>query len=436
MIAVSTSIKKIAPQLLFINLFGLLFTDLPLEAFIGTIGRCPMLFVAPLTFFYIQSHYATLQTVKPAKIIYQYAVVSTIAAVVMVFITLIFYTYGNLYIYGEFIPVKLIKAASYNFINAIVIYNLYVLSWHVSVETIYKILNICFWFLTLYGIVEMFIPFPIPGIHATLPQEDIKRLQLTTAEPVTATIIYATFLALILYLRIYLNKRKVISALIFLTGIVMLLIIQSKGGVILLVVAIIITLRKKINFKIFIIGLLLLIPIIYYIINIILVQILIDIDNFTSFSTRVTTFFAPFIALFKYPIGQGYGTYKFYFSQLLIPLCNNLSQLLNIPLNTEEMDESILTGKYLGPKSGMASEVMFNGVIAIIFIYKFCKYNVQQFKKIILPEGYYFMSFIFYFLFLEFLFLVTFETMYFIFLPIMVIDTILNEKKFLFTNTK
>lgn len=428
MILESPSLKKNAGFLLFVNVFGLLFTDMPLEAFIGTIGRCPILFIAPFTFAYIQLYYKKIQHVKPAVIIYQYAIISTVAAIVMVFFTLIFATYGNIYIYGEFIPLKLIKAASYNFINALAIYNFYILARHISIENVYKILNICFVFLTIYGIVEMYIPFPIPGIHSTLPPEDIKRLQLTTAEPVSATIIYATFLALILYLRVYLNKSSIVSALLLIIGVSLLLIIQSKGGVIVLVIAIILSLRKKINFKIFIIGLLLLIPIVYYIINIILVQILIDIDNFTSFSTRITTFFAPFFGLIKYPIGQGYGTYKLYFSQLLIPLCNDLSLLLDIPLNTEEMDESILTGKYLGPKSGIASEVMFNGFLAIIFIFKYCNYNVQQFKKLVFPRGYYFMSFIFYFLFLEFLLLVTFETMYFIFIPIVVVDRILLEK--------
>jgi hypothetical protein len=296
---------------------------------------------------------------------------------------------------------------------------------HLSIEKLYKVLNTCFWFLTIYGFVEMVIPYPIPGIHATMPPLDIKRLQLTNSEPVTATIIYATFLALVLYLRMYLKRSKAVTTFLLVTGIVLLLCIQSKGGVIVLVIAIILSLRKKINFKIFIAGLLLLVPIVYFIVTVVVVQILIDIDNFTSFSTRVTTFFAPFISLWKYPIGEGYGTYKYYFAQLLIPLCNQISQLLNLPLHTGELDESVLTGKYLGPKSGIASEVMFNGIIAIVFIYKFCKYNIQQFKKILFPQGYYFLSFIFYFLFLEFFLLVTFETMYFIFLPIIVIDRIL-----------
>lgn len=422
-----TGLERYAPTLLFITIFGFLFTDLATEQIFGTIARCPNLFTAPIIFLIIQFHTKKIQPVKLASFMLQYSIISTFTALVMLIITVIFVTRGGWYVYNEFFPVKLVKAASYNLLNAFTIYNLYVLSRHVTVKQLYKVVSVCLIILTVYGFVEIAIPYPIPGIHGTIVFADDKRLQLTTAEPVTATILYATFLSVVLYLRTYLKKASKITFLYVLAGLSLLLLIGSKGGVIFLVIAIVLSLRNRINFKIIIGAVLLIIPIIYVIINTIVPMLVVDIEEFTSFSTRATTWLAAIGGLIKYPLGEGYGTYLTYFPPLLIPTCNWLSGVIGISLNTSEMDYYIQVGKYMGAKSGIPNEIMFNGVTTLIYLYIICRYYVIRFKQLPINSANIFFSFLYYFLFLEFLFVVTFETTYYIFIPIVVIDRVLEE---------
>ena len=421
-------LKHNAPLLTAIMLMGFLFVDLPSEQLMGTIARCPNLLFAPIIFLYIHSCTKQFVTVKLAKYVFNYAVISTITAILMLCITVAFVTYGGWYVYTEFMPVKLVKAATYNFLNALTIYNLYILVRFVSIENLYKILYGCTLFLTVYGFVELIVPYPIPGIHGTLVYTDEKRLQLTTAEPVTATIVYATYLSATLYLRIYLHKQNLVSAILGAVGMLLLLLIGSKGGVIFLVVAVLLAIRKKISVKVLLLGTAATVPAIYLIVNNIVPMLLVDIEQFTSFSTRATTWVVAFEGLLYYPVGQGFGTYLVYFPSMMIPTCKWLSSLIGIPLNTAEMDNYIHIGKYLGAKSGIPNEVMFNGFTAIVYIYLICKYQVKKFKQLPNHAANLLFSFIFYFLFLEFLFIVTFETMYFIFLPIVVIDRILANQ--------
>jgi hypothetical protein len=154
----------------------------------------------------LQANLKQIVPVKLAKYYFNYSIISTVASLLMLFITVAFVTQGSWYVYAEFMPVKLVKAAAYNFVNALTIYNLYVLFKFITLEQLYKVLFYCLAFLTIYGLVEMFIDYPIPGIHGTIVTDDNKRLQLTTPEPVTATIVYSIFLSLVLYLRSYLKR--------------------------------------------------------------------------------------------------------------------------------------------------------------------------------------------------------------------------------------
>ncbi len=424
------TLNKLTSQsiyLVYITIVGFIFVDLPLEQYFGTIARCPNLITAPFIFIYLQANLKQIVPVKLAKYYFNYSIISTVASLLMLFITVAFVTQGSWYVYAEFMPVKLVKAAAYNFVNALTIYNLYVLFKFITLEQLYKVLFYCLAFLTIYGLVEMFIDYPIPGIHGTIVTDDNKRLQLTTPEPVTATIVYSIFLSLVLYLRSYLKKVVFFTIVLAIVGLFLLLAIGSKGGVIFLVLSILLSIRKKLNFKVVILALITIVPIVYVIFETIVPMLLVDIEGFTSFSTRTSTWLAAFAGLIYYPIGQGFGTYLVYYPPLMIPTCKWFSSVIGIPLNTSEMEYYIQIGKYLGAKSGVPNEVMFNGIPALVYLYLICKYHVQRLKQLPKRTINILFSFIYYFIFFEFLFIVTLETTYYIFLPILLIDRLLNE---------
>jgi hypothetical protein len=91
----------------------------------------------------------------------------------------------------------------------------------------------------------------------------------------------------------------------------------------------------------------------------------------------------------------------------MIPTCKWFSSVIGIPLNTSEMEYYIQIGKYLGAKSGVPNEVMFNGIPALVYLYLICKYHVQRLKQLPKRTINILFSFIYYFIFFEFLFIVT-----------------------------
>jgi hypothetical protein len=104
--------------------------------------------------------------------------------------------------------------------------------------------------------------------------------------------------------------------------------------------------------------------VIYTIIHTVLPALMVDIQNFTSVSTRLITSLWAVCSLFYYPLGEGYGTYTAWFVHPLeaaISIGNNLAPF---SLNLSEINDMIDTGNYLSAKSG----ILFQLFIAALWL--------------------------------------------------------------------
>ena len=414
--------------LLFFSLFPLIFQDLPLVNIFGTIAKCPAVFIAPIVTLILVIQSKKIEFYIVSKYFGLYALVTIVTALIMVAITLLFVTDGNLNVYSEFIPIKLIKASSYNITYFLTAYNLCILCRKVSLGVVKNILEIIWVFLTVYGIMQLFILHPIPFLHYTEFDEYQTRFVLTASEPSSSIIMYTIVFSVLIGLRFYLKKNKLLTALIVLFSFFILLGIGSKGGLFFIGIALLWVFRKNFNWRFALVILVLFVPLAYFFVQIILPQLLIDIDEFTSFSTRTTTSVVAFKSLFNFPIGQGYGTYLVYFPKMLLPTNKDLSSFLHIPLLDDEMVEMVNSGVNLGVKSGIPHEIMLNGFSAVFFFFFLFKYYFTCIVSILNPIVKTIFLFLGTFLLMDFIFAGSFESAFLYLLPFVLIPIIIGNE--------
>ncbi len=412
--------------LFFLSVLPLIFQDLPLASFFGSIAKCPNLFIAPLIFLYLVAKNKKVEFYEISKYYATYSIATIITSIIMMIITVLFFTDGNLYVYTEYFPIKLVKAGFYNFLYFLTVYNLSILSRKVSLSFIQSTFQLFWLCLVLYGAAEIIHPNPIPFIHLTEFDEYQTRLILTSSEPSAAIMLFTIISIVVLALRFFRNSNKTLTFLIGILSLLILLGIGAKGGVFFIAISLIWTLRKNISWKLFLFAILIFIPLVFYISQIIVPLLLSDIENFTSVSTRTTTFIAGFESLYKFPIGQGYGTYLVFFPKMLLPIHQQLSSFLHIPFLDDELVEMVSSGLNLGIKAGIPHEIMLNGFCAIYFYFVLFRYYFKNVKKILKQEVKICLSFLGTFIFLDFAFAGIFDTAYIYLIPFVLLPLILN----------
>ncbi len=346
----------------------------------------------------------------------------------MLIYTAIFVTNGNLHVYDEFMPAKLIKAASYNIAFFFTVYVVFAVAEYLSITLIYKVLNITLWALIFYGIIQAIFNVHIPFINGTESSETA-RIYLTAPEPSIAAPFFVTLSLTVIALRLYLHKPILLTAVTAGLSLLIVILIGSKGVLVLLPVALVIAIRKKLTVKVIFLATLILIPLTIVVIYKVIPMLAMDLEGFNSISTRSTTWLAAFESLFIYPLGEGYGTYLVYFPPMLVPANHQITNVTGIPLLTFEIDSMIETGKYLGAKSGIANQVLNNGFLAVIFTFLVSKHYLRLKKKVNYYSVQVVFSIIGIFLLVSFLFTTSLENAYYYLLPFVALDKIVLAKK-------
>jgi hypothetical protein len=172
---------------------------------------------------------------------------------------------------------------------------------------------------------------------------------------------------------------------------------------------------------------LIIIPVATVIINKTIPLIAKDIEDFNSFSTRATTWVASFKSLFLYPLGEGYGTYLVYYPPMLLPTNTQIMHFTGFPLVNIELTDMVETGRYLPGKSGITNEVVYNGFIAVLFVWYVCSYYVKHVKVIANNTAKQIFSFLGILMLIVFLFNSVLETSYFYLIPFVVLFKLGNK---------
>ncbi len=335
---------EIVPAVLFFFLtFSIIMQDLILQNYFGTIARSPIVFISPALFVFLLVYQKKVFFSRLVKYYFNYAAITIISSLLIMLVTIFFVTNGNMNVYSEFFPVKLLKTSYYNLTYFFTIYNLFILCQCMSVNTICRVLEVFVYFMVVYGLLQLFFGLRIPFINTTT--SDVTRISLTASEPSNAAPMFLTIAATALGLRFYLKRNILISYIHIILIFVMLVLIGSKGILLLLPLAIIIAVRKALTFKVVFVALLVMIPLIFVIIHNVIPLMVKDISDFNSFSTRITCLVAACKSLFLYPLGEGYGTYLVYYPPMLLPTNNEIVHIIGLPLLNIELTDMVQTGK-------------------------------------------------------------------------------------------
>ena len=157
---------------------------------------------------------------------------------------------------------------------------------------------------------------------------------------------------------------------------------------------------------------------------------MVDVEEFASLSTRSTTMLVAIKSLFIFPVGQGYGSYIVHFPKMLLPMHQNIVNFTGLPLLDFEMRDMITTGRFLGVKTGILQEVLYNGFVAVFFFYYLFKYYFNECKSI--QEKGLNILFVFagFYCLVELLFTAEYLTAYYILFPFLILYKI-NQNQLL-----
>jgi hypothetical protein len=424
--------SKVKNQFLYLFIFfllciGMIFTDLPIYE--QTVTHSLMIFFAPLIFavVLVVKKFKVLLT-KNIKLFIQYMIVSFAISLILLYYLIL--TKGEFYVYNKNLLIKHFEAfISLSLLHFLVYFLLVLVCYNLSPNLLRNFVFLIFLFLTLVGLIEYLDPEKLSMFHSA--PEDYGRLRLFAAEPSHVILLYLIFSLLSLFFIENVSLKIFISIL---SGIIFIL-INSKGGFItLFFISIILFLKKIKNIKYTVVLLLILVIAFYLFVKFAFPSLYIDINNFSSFSTRFSGLISVILILFKYPLGLGYGSYLFYYPKILdqsYEIANALFiNLFGIPLSCTEISDMIFTGKNIGAKAGILQAVILSGWIAVIFwliiLRNSLKYikriNINTSKKIIL-------EFLILYIFIQLLIGSEYTLLYAIWFPIALIEVMYYKQQ-------
>jgi len=424
--------SKTKNQFLYLFIFsllcvGMIFTDLPIYE--KTVTHSLMIFFAPLIFAFILVviKFKVLLT-KNLKLFILYMIVSFVTSLILLYYLIL--TKGEFYVYNKNLLIKHFEAfISISLLHFLVYFLLILICYKLSPNLLKKFVFLIFLFLTLVGLIEYLDSEKLSMFHST--PKDYERLRLFTAEPSHAVLLYLIFSLLSLFFIENVSLKIFISIL---SGIIFIL-INSKGGFItLFFISIILFLKKIRNIKYTVVLLLILVIASYLFVKFALPSLYIDINNFSSFSTRFSGLISVILILFKYPLGLGYGSYLFYYPKILdqsYEIANTLFvNLFGIPLSYAEISDMISTGKNIGAKAGIPQAIIFSGWVTVIFwliifrnsLKNIKRININASRKIIL-------EFLILYVFIQLLIGSEYTLVYVIWLPIALIEVMYYKQQ-------
>ena len=430
---------KVISKIFLVYVLLVIVQDLFLQLPLGTIARSPYIFISPLVFVLISFFSAKLYLFKPAKYYLVYYIYSIVITAVIV---LYFYMSAEITsIWGENLIVKCIKNSMYNLIIIITLYNFFFIFRNSGLKFLERILK----YLVVIQIAIGCIQILVPNAFDILKTPQLKvtaRLTLLSTEP------SHTFPQLLLSLLCYIciryyihNKFKALDYLVLLTGFLLLLLIQSRGGVVIMFICFLFILffsKQTLKNRLFMmsVSFIFIVPSYWVIMNIIVPQLSADLEQFSSISTRSITILTALKSLLVYPFGQGYGTYLFTFPTLLDQTINNVLGWSPIPLSTFEMDLMLDTGRSLTVKSGLLNEILYTGwaiIVFYIFFFVNAYRNLRRLRHKRVVQN--FFQYILIFIIINYLLVSSIETAYITFLPFALLDRFSKEASGSFGNT-
>jgi hypothetical protein len=425
--------SKTKNQFLYLFIFfllcvGMIFTDLPIDE--RTVTHSLMILFAPLIFAFVLvvKKFKVLLT-KNIKLFIPYMIFSFIISLILLYYLIL--TKGEFYLYNKNLLIKHFEAfISLSLLHFLVYFLLVLVCYKLSLNLLKNFVFFIFLFLTLAGLIEYLDSEKLSIFHSA--PKDYERLRLFTAEPSHAVLLYLIFSLLSLFFIENVSLKIFISIL---SGIIFIL-INSKGSFItLFFISIILFLKKIKNIKYTVVLLLILVIASYLLVRFALPAIYVDINKFTSLSTRFSGLISMFIILFKYPFGLGYGSYLFYYPKILdqsYEIANTLFiNLFGISLSYVEILDIISTGKNIGAKAGIPQAIIFSGWIAMIFWLIILRNSLKYIKRIKIKTSKkkIVLEFLILYIFVQLLIGSEFTLLYVIWLPIAFIEVMYYKQQ-------
>lgn len=351
-------------------LSAVVINDLPLQSFLGTLGASPMwFFSAALFILIIFKNKFVLRHDFYSKAFFVFFCFTFLTSLIQLLYYLI--DSGQISnVYNDSLLTKLFLSGSYYFVYYLFLSVSCSLFPKTTVYFFAKLILFIVMALTVVLVIEFFAPQLLSVFHLSMENYGPgARLRLLSPEPSIAAYTFNVFLLLaIIFWPQKLTRLFLIGILI--TGNV---VISSKSSVALVLVSVVIvfvfnmSIKQKIKFFIF--GVIALIIGTYVIVTFVLPALFIDIDNFTSVSTRLITGVWAIISLWYFPLGEGYSTYTVYYYEPLTQAIKVCMEYIPFKLNLDEIDYMMDTGKYLTAKSGVLFSIIQCGFFAVVFYF-------------------------------------------------------------------
>lgn len=353
-----------------IILLGMTLNDLPLQKYLGTLGASPMWALTLLIFMiFVFNNNFYLNLDKYSRLFMIYFLVTFCISLTQC----IYYYIAEGSMLNSFDASVLSKhffASSYYFFYFLTIYCAGYALLSISWERFKKSIILIAFLLCVVIAVEYIMPSMIAPFHLNMEGYEVgSRLRLLSPEPSIAAFTFNMFLLL----AITFSNVSIVRLILWGALLVGNLLIGSKSSLMLMMLGALLvfyfnmTLIQKLK------SLIVLVPVtvaaVYIFLNIVLPALTVDIENFTSVSTRLITSLWAICSLFFYPLGEGYGTYTAWFVEPLNFATSLASGLVPFQLNLLEINNMIDTGDYLAAKSGILFSIVHSGFISIIFYF-------------------------------------------------------------------
>ncbi|KAA0544792.1 MULTISPECIES: hypothetical protein [Citrobacter] len=423
---------RFASLCLLIILLAMTLNDLPIQKVLGTLGASPIWAVSAVIFLFFLVHNRFclyLDKYSRLFIIYFFWTFSVSLAQCVWY----YFAEGTiLNHYGASVFNKHFFASSYYLFYFLVIYCAsYALRLVPGVFFKKAIILIAF-FLTLVIAVEYVLPDILAPFHLSMEGYGIgSRLRLLSPEPSIAAFTFNIFLLL----AITLSNVSLVRLILWGTLVVGNLLIGSKSSLVLIMSGGLLVFYFNMSLIQKLKSLVMLIPVVgvvvYIFLHTVLPALAIDIENFSSVSTRMITSLWAVCSLFYYPLGEGYGTYTVWFFHPLDTATSLADSLVPFQLNLLEINDMADTGDYLSAKSGILFSIIHSGFMAVIFYFILFRSSFKDVQKINI--GYYQKTLLrvtLWYSLLSILFAVNMEVLYAFLLPFIVVNYLkINHKR-------
>ncbi|CAM7613852.1 MULTISPECIES: hypothetical protein [Enterobacteriaceae] len=359
-----------ASMCLLIILLAMTLNDLPLQQYLGTLGASPLWAVSLIMFvLFVISNKFYLYLDKYGRLFMIYFLVTFSVSLIQC----VYYYFAEgtmLNPYGVSVLNKHFFASSYYFFYFLTIYCAGYALLSVSRSFFIKSIIYIAFFLIVIIAIEYVSPSILAPIHLSMDGYEVgSRLRVLSPEPSIAAFTFNIFLLL----AIAFSNVSLVRVILWGALLIGNLLIGSKSSLMLMMFGALfvfyfnMTLLQKLK------SLILLVPvagaILYIFINKVLPALAIDIENFTSVSTRLITSLWALCSLLYYPLGEGYGTYTAWFVEPLNSATTLANSLVPFQLNLLEINNMIATGDYLAAKSGILFSIVHSGFLSIIFFF-------------------------------------------------------------------